>query len=105
MTGNPKRPPSRPRKRKRVAIEGRWQLQDAKARFSELFRLARERGPQLVTRHGRSAVVILPVEDYERLSKATEQKGSLARFFADSPLVGSGIRLERPRDYGRTVEL
>ncbi len=30
---------------------------------------------------------------------------SLVRFFANSPLVGSGVKLERQRDYGRTVEL
>ena len=36
-----------------------WQLQDAKARFSELVRAARERGPQTVTVRGESAVVVL----------------------------------------------
>jgi antitoxin Phd len=48
-----------------------WQLQDAKARFSELFRLARERGPQPVTKHGREAVVVLSSEEYDRLTKST----------------------------------
>lgn len=93
------------RKRKRPTIQKDWQLQDAKARFSELFRLAREVGPQRVTKHGRTAVVVLPAEEYERLMSAHAQKGSLARFFADSPLAGSGIQLERQRDYGRTVDL
>jgi prevent-host-death family protein len=82
-----------------------WQLQEAKARFSEVFRLARERGPQLVTKHGRTAVVILPAEDYERLSRTAEHKTTLAEFFANSPLAGSGINLERKRDYGRTIKL
>jgi antitoxin Phd len=86
-------------------IRKEWQLQEAKARFSEVFRLARERGPQRVTRHGRAAVVVLPAEEYERLSKARTGQGSLARFFAESPLAGSGIRLERPRDFGREVDL
>jgi hypothetical protein len=62
-----------------------------------LFRLARESGPQRVTKHGRSAVVVLPAEDYERLSKAKARQGSLAQFFADSPLAGSGVQLDRPR--------
>ena len=82
-----------------------WQLQDAKARFCELFRLARERGPQRVTKHGRAAGVVLPAEEYERLSRARSHKGSLVDFFANSPLVGAGIRLDRHRDYGRAVEL
>ena len=35
-----------------------WQLQEAKARFSELFRLVRAKGPQWVTRQGKEAVVV-----------------------------------------------
>lgn len=100
-----KRPASRPRDQKPPAVQRDWQLQEAKARFSELFRLARERGPQRVTKHGRTAVVVLSAEEYERLSNAKARKGSLAQFFADSPLAGSGIRLGRRRDYGRAVDL
>src|SRR6187455_2722732 len=86
-------------------VQRDWQLQEAKARFSEVFRLARECGPQRVTKHGRTAVVVLPAEDYDRLSKAKTQRGSLVRFFADSPLAGSGIQLGRQRDFGRTIDL
>jgi prevent-host-death family protein len=82
-----------------------WQLQEAKARFSELFRLARERGPQRVTKHGREAVVILPAEEYARRAQPEAHTGSLAEFFAASPLRGSGIDLRRPRDLGRDVKL
>jgi prevent-host-death family protein len=91
--------------KKSGAARKEWQLQEAKARFSELFRMARERGPQRVTKHGRTAVVVLPAEEYERLSNARARRGSLAQFFAESPLAGSGIHLERKRDYGRNVEL
>jgi len=38
--------------RERHAVQKDWQLQEAKARFSEVFRLARECGPQRVTKHG-----------------------------------------------------
>ena len=82
-----------------------WQLQDAKARFSELFRLARAHGAQRVTKHGREAVVVLPAEEYDRLTRATEPQESLSRFFADSPLAKSGILIERQRDYMRPIEL
>lgn len=82
-----------------------WQLQDAKARFSEVFRLVRSKGPQRVTRHGKEAVVVIPAEEYERLIAVSRQPRSLVEFFARSPLVGSGINLERTPDYGRPVEL
>jgi prevent-host-death family protein len=97
--------PSKRLDREPRAVQKDWQLQEAKARFSEVFRLARERGPQRVTKHGRAAVIVLPAEDYERLTRAKTHPGSLVRFFADSPLAGSGIRLDRKRDFGRAIEL
>jgi prevent-host-death family protein len=81
-----------------------WQLQAAKARFSELFRRARTEGPQYVTRQGKETVVVLPAEEFERL-KQRNRKTSLAQFFAASPMVGSGIDLERKPDFGRKVKL
>jgi prevent-host-death family protein len=86
-------------------VQQEWQLQEAKARFSEVFRLARERGPQRVTKHGREAVIILPAEEYARLAGSEAPHGTLADFFAASPLRGSGIDLERTRDFGRDVKL
>jgi prevent-host-death family protein len=90
---------------KRARAQSEWQLQDAKARFSEVFRLARARGPQRITKHGKEAVVVLPAEEYERLSGRGRRSRNLAEFFAKSPLVGSGIQLDRVPDYGRPVEL
>lgn len=46
---------------------GRWRLQDAKARFSELVRLAHSDGPQHVTLHGRDAVVVIDADEFHRL--------------------------------------
>jgi prevent-host-death family protein len=84
---------------------GSWQLQTAKARFSELFRLTRTRGPQWITRQGKEAVVMLPAEEYERLSARAKQPRSLVQFFAESPLADANIDLERKPDYGRRVKL
>jgi len=92
-------------RRKRKPVRQEWQLQDAKARFSEVFRLARESGPQRVTKHGREAVVVLPAEEYARLVESEARKGTLADFFAASPLRGSGIDMDRRRDFGRDVNL
>jgi antitoxin Phd len=83
----------------------RWQLQTAKARFSELFRRARTEGPQWVTRQGKEAVVVLPAEEFERLQARSRQPQSLVQFFAESPLAKVAIDLERKPDYGRAVEL
>jgi prevent-host-death family protein len=46
---------------------GPWRLQDAKARFSELVRLAHSDGPQHVTLHGREAVVVVDAQEFQRL--------------------------------------
>jgi antitoxin Phd len=82
-----------------------WQLQTAKAQFSEVFRRARSEGPQLVTRQGKEAVVILPAEEFDRLSMRSRQPQSLVQFFADSPLAKVKIDLKRKRDFGRRVKL
>jgi prevent-host-death family protein len=61
-----------------------WKLEDAKARFSELVRDARDRGPQRVTVRGQDAVVVLSAAEYARLAPAAS-KTTLAALFADSP--------------------
>jgi len=53
----------------------RWRLQDAKARFSELVRMAHSDGPQHVTLHGRDAVVVVDAEEFSRMKGA--QTGEL----------------------------
>ncbi len=89
--------------RKSVSVRT-WQLQEAKARLSELFTHARTRGPQKITRHGKDAVVVVAAEEFERLS-GNVQPTNLAELLMHSPLKGSGIRIERARDYGRKIEL
>ena len=64
-----------------------WKLEDAKARFSEVVRLARERGPQRVTVRGQDAVVVLSAADYAHLAPAAA-KPTLFALFADSPFAG-----------------
>jgi antitoxin Phd len=83
----------------------RWQLQTAKARFSEVFRRARAEGPQYVTRQGKEAVVIVPEEEFERLTGRTRQPRSLVLFFAESPLAEVELNLTHKPDYGRKVKL
>ena len=82
-----------------------WQLQTAKARFSELFRRARTEGPQVVTRQGKEQVVVLPAEQFARLTKRVRQPKSLVRFFAESPLARVTLDLNRDLDPGREIKL
>ena len=63
-----------------------WKLEDAKARFSEVVRLAESGLPQHVTVRGREAVVILSAADYARLAPAATSL-SLSGLFADGPLA------------------
>src|SRR6185503_15948954 len=82
-----------------------WQLQTAKAQFSELFRRARTEGPQVVTRQGKEQVVVLPAEQFAQLTRRVRQPKSLVRFFAESPLTRVNLDLSRDADLGREIKL
>jgi antitoxin Phd len=84
---------------------GDWQIQTAKARFSEVFRLARNQGPQRITRQGKEAVVMISNEKYEELIGRSRQPKSLVQFFRQSPLAGVELDLERSKDRERDIEL
>jgi prevent-host-death family protein len=76
-----------------------WQVQEAKARFSELVQRATEEGPQTVTRRGKPAVVVVAADEFERMRERTP---TLKELLLACPL--EGVDLERPRDYGRDIE-
>lgn len=82
-----------------------WQVQTAKARFSEVFRRARTQGPQRITRQGKEGVVMIAEEHYQSLMGKSHQPKSIVQFFRESPLVGLDLDLERDRDPGREIEL
>jgi prevent-host-death family protein len=77
-----------------------WQIQEAKARFSEMVDRALKEGPQTVTRHGRPVAVLVPADAYRRLR--TRGK-SLKALLAAAPL--EGVEITRSRDTGRAVDL
>jgi prevent-host-death family protein len=47
-----------------------WPVQDAKARFSEFLEACLVEGPQMVTRRGAEAAVLVPVQEWRRLQSA-----------------------------------
>jgi prevent-host-death family protein len=80
-----------------------WQLQEAKNKFSEVVEEALSHGPQLITKRGVEAVIVLSYAEYRTLLLSRKK---LSSFFRDSPLVDAGLDLtrdsSRPRD---TLEL
>ena len=84
-----------------------WQLQEAKQRFSELVRRAERDGPQVVTRHGEEVVVVVPAEEYRRLSgRDGAEKMGFKEYLMSAPEGLEMIIPERPRDdYPREVDL
>ncbi len=81
---------------------GTWTVAEAKAKLSEVIDKARNSGPQAITKHGRTSVVVVSAEEWER---KTHRPGNLAEFFAGSPLRGSGLRAPRTMDSPRKIEL
>ncbi|HEY6275445.1 MAG TPA: type II toxin-antitoxin system Phd/YefM family antitoxin [Streptosporangiaceae bacterium] len=82
----------------------RWQVQDAKQRFSELLRSARSDGPQVVTRHGEEVAVVIDIADYRHLKGETTDFKEYLRSgpaFDDVDLARS---LELPRGIDLATE-
>lgn len=91
-------------RRSRRARTGQWQLQEAKARFSEVVRRAKQEGPQHVTVHGREEVVVIGADDFRRL--AGERSGqALVDAMRTSPRPSTSIEPPRLRMPVRDVDL
>jgi antitoxin Phd len=79
-----------------------WQLQVAKARFSEVVRRAMQQGPQNITVRGESAVIVLSKVEYDRLKKP---KLSLIDMLRQSPLFGANLHIDRDKSLPRDIDL
>jgi antitoxin Phd len=84
---------------------GVWQLQDAKARFSEFLDAAIKKGPQVVTRRGVEAAVLVPMDEWRRMQHSTRPNikefllGEGPRFDLVLPKRGNW-KLRAPVDFG-----
>jgi prevent-host-death family protein len=83
-------------------MAGTWKIKDARANFSELVDRALSDGPQVVTRNGKKAVVVISAAEWERRNR---RRGDLVEFFASSPLREEGLKIERLTDYPRDIEV
>lgn len=81
-----------------------WQLHEAKARFSELFRRVRADGPQRVVKQGGEAVVLVAAEEFDRGEARMRQPKSLVEFFRAAPTGAPALDLSRNRDATRTIK-
>jgi antitoxin Phd len=79
-----------------------WQLQDAKARLSEVVKSSEREGPQRITVRGKPAAVILSAPDFDRLRM---KKPGFLKFIRSSPLRGIDLKLSRDRTPARPVKL
>ena len=78
-----------------------WQLQEAKAKLSQLVRDAAEE-PQQISVHGKPVAVVVSQERYEDL---TTEKPSFVRFVRDSPLYGENLAIDRDKSPIRRIDL
>lgn len=85
-----------------VNTKNGWSVAAAKAQLSKVIDRAVATGPQWITRRGYQVAVIVSAEEWNR--KAA-RKGNLAEFFSASPLRGSDLVVERPKDGPREPDL
>lgn len=75
-----------------------WQLQEAKAKFSEVVSFACSGEPQLVTRNGRPAVYVISADEYKK------NKPSLKELLLNSPHKDIKLNIERSKEGPREIE-
>ena len=83
-----------------MSIAQAWQLQDAKSKFSELVEFAISKGPQFVTKRGVKSVVVISIDEFNRLKKPKED---LLSFFNSAPRID--LVIERKKDFDRDISL
>ena len=79
-----------------------WQLQTAKSRLSEVVRDALAEGPQMITLHGKPAVVVLSLDSYQNLAG---RRPSLLEVLRSAPVGDLELDFERDPDPGRILDL
>jgi prevent-host-death family protein len=82
---------------------GTWQMQEAKAKLSELVKNAQIDGPQQITMHGQSVALVISQSMYQRL---TNNQLTLNAYIKNSPFFGmEDLHIERDQSLTRDIEL
>lgn len=79
-----------------------WQLQEAKARLSEVIKQASKEGPQTITMRGEPTAIVISRNDYDRLK---HPRGSFVDFMRKSPLYGIELALKREQTLTRKTDI
>ena len=79
----------------------RWQVQEAKMRFSRVIEEAQSKGPQLITRHGVDRAVVLSIDDFRSL---TANKPDLRAYLLGGPKF-EDFEIPSDHDTGREIVL
>ncbi|MDF1761187.1 MAG: type II toxin-antitoxin system Phd/YefM family antitoxin [Coxiellaceae bacterium] len=79
-----------------------WQLQEAKAKLSDLINKALTQGPQNITVRGESKAVVISIDEYEKLTK---NKKTFLQLMRQSPLVGIDLDVARDKSITRDTDL
>jgi len=79
-----------------------WQLQQAKARLSEVIKQASKEGPQTITMRGEPTAVVISKDEYERMK---HPRGSFVEFMRTSPLYGVDLDLRREQSLTRESDI
>ncbi|HEU4347785.1 MAG TPA: type II toxin-antitoxin system Phd/YefM family antitoxin [Actinoplanes sp.] len=80
----------------------RWQIQEAKQRFSELLRAAEGGEPQIVTKHGEEVAVVIDIADYRRLRG---EAVSFMDYLRVEPAATADFEIDRSTDLPREIDL
>ena len=80
----------------------KWQLQEAKSNLSQLVKQAANGDAQVVTVHGKPAVVVIAAAEYARL---TRREGKLSDVLLQPSLAADDLDISRSRDTGRAIAL
>ncbi len=73
---------------------GKWQVQEAKARLSDLMDKAQSDGPQVISRHGKETAVVLSMDEYRRLMA---DRPDFNAWLLSAPKVGLKTRRSKDR--------
>lgn len=79
-----------------------WQIQEAKAKFSQIVEDANVKGHQTITKQGKPVAVILSKKEYDKITKP---KTSLLAFFKSAPCQDVDLDIQRQKDLPRDIDL
>ena len=79
-----------------------WQIQEAKAQFSQLVEDANKKGYQTITKQGEPVAVIVSKKEFDKMNRP---KTSLLNFFKEAPFPEVELDMKRSKDLPREIDL